>query len=252
MAITLPKQKISAITQDPKNLIIFSKPKMGKSTALATLPGCLCVDLEGGGYDYIDACKVSVKSMADIKELMAALTAEIKETGKYPYKFIALDTLTVLEELVKPMALANYKATPAGSKFTGNNVLDAPMGAGYAQVRDCIEKVIEAFSKLAPNLILVCHTKDAAVAESDLTVKSIDLAGKTGRILSAKSDAIGFLGRDEDSNTILSFDTADKFLECGARPAHLRNKDIVLGEMQEDGNIEFHWERIYPSLAETK
>ena len=71
---------------------------------------------------------------------------------------------------------------------------------------------------------------------------------KTGRILSSKSDAIGFLTRDNDSNTILSFNTNDKFVECGARPQHLRNKDVMLGEMQEDGTIQYHWERIYVSL----
>ena len=85
--------------------------------------------------------------------------------------------------------------------------------------------------------------------DSDITVKSVDLAGKTGRILSSRSDAIGFLYRDEDSNTILSFNTNDKFVECGARPAHLRNKDIVLGKMQEDGTIRYDWSVIYPSLA---
>jgi hypothetical protein len=37
-------------------------------------------------------------------------------------------------------------------------------------------------------------------------------------------------------------------VECGARPKNLRNKDIVLGEMGEDGELVFHWERIYPSL----
>lgn len=71
---------------------------------------------------------------------------------------------------------------------------------------------------------------------------------KTGRILASKSDAIGYLDRDDESNTILSFNTNDKFVECGARPSHLRNKDIVLGEMKEDGTIEYHWERIYTSL----
>lgn len=72
---------------------------------------------------------------------------------------------------------------------------------------------------------------------------------KTGRILASKSDGIGFMTRDDDSNTILSFNTNDASVECGARPAHLRNKDVVLGEMQEDGTIIYHWERIFPSLA---
>lgn len=112
-----------------------------------------------------------------------------------------------------------------------------------------MEMVIDMVSKCAPNVILVCHTKDAAIADSDLTVKAIDLNGKSGRILSSKSDAIAYLFRDENSNTILSFNTNDKFVECGARPEHLRNKDIVLGEMQPDNTIMYHWERIYPSLS---
>ena len=70
---------------------------------------------------------------------------------------------------------------------------------------------------------------------------------KTGRILASRSDAIGYLYRDDDSNSILSFNSNDKFVDCGSRPEHLRNKDIVLGEMQEDGNVIYHWERVFPS-----
>lgn len=244
MAIELPKTKKPAEKQDPKNLLIFSKPKQGKSSALAELPGALCIDLEDGGYDYIDAVKIKANSVSDIKEICKA----IKEAD-YPYQFIVLDTITALEEMVKPLALKLYTDTVAGSKFTGKNVLDAPMGAGYTKVREAMEMVIDLVSKHAPNIILVCHTKDSAVGDSDITVKSVDLAGKTGRILSSRSDAIGFLYRDEDSNTILSFNTNDKFVECGARPAHLRNKDIILGRMQEDGTIQYDWSVIYPSLA---
>lgn len=109
--------------------------------------------------------------------------------------------------------------------------------------------VIDKIEACTRNIILVCHCKDAAIDKSELTIKTIDLSGKLGRILAAKADAIGLLDRDEDSNTIISFDTADKYTECGARPAHLRNSIIKLGEMQPDGTLQFHWERIYPSLA---
>lgn len=243
MALKLPTQKIPAERTDPKNLIIFSKPKLGKSTAVASLPNALCIDLEDGGYDYIEAMKIKANSVADITNICR----EIQKAGN-PYQFIVLDTVTALEEMVKPLALKLYLETPAGSKFTGKNILDAPMGSGYGKVREAIELVIDMVAKCAPNIILICHTKDSAIAESDITVRAIDLAGKTGRILSSKSDAIGYLYRDDDSNTILSFNTNDKFVECGARPAHLRNKDVILGEMQEDGSLQYHWERIYPSL----
>lgn len=243
MPITLPTSIIPAEIKDPKQLIVFSKPKQGKSTALAALPNALCIDLENGGYNYIDAVKVKANTIQDLKEICTA----IKEAN-YPYQFIVLDTITALEDIVKPLALKLYIDTPAGSKFTSKNILDAPMGAGYTKVREAMEMVIDMFAKCAPNIVLVCHTKDSAIADSDINIKGIDLAGKTGRVLSAKSDAIGFLYRDDDSNTILSFNTNDKYVECGARPKHLRNKDIVLGEMGTDGELTFHWERIFPTL----
>ncbi len=241
MAIELPKEKVKATLQDPKYLIVFGKSKIGKSTALSHLKNNLIVDLEGG-YKYIDALKVEAHNLQDLKEIAKA----VKEAG-CPYKYITLDTITALEDIVAPLALKLYTDTPAGSKFTGKNVLDAPMGAGYSKIREAIELVIDMFSKVAPNIILVCHVKDSAIANSDITAKVIDLTGKTGRVLASRSDAIGYLCRDDNSNTILSFNSNDKFVDCGSRPEHLRNKDIVLGEMQEDGTIEYHWERVFPS-----
>lgn len=241
MSITLPTEKIPAKTQDPKRLIIFSKPKRGKTTALAALDNCLLVDTENGS-NYVNALKVQVQNIQDINELCKQLKA-----ANCPYKFIALDTITMLEDVCKPLALKLYQATPAGANFNGD-IVTAPNGSGWGFLRAAVEMVIDRIESCTKNLILVCHCRDAAIDKSELTIKQIDLSGKLGRILAAKADAIGLLDRDEDSNTILSFDTSDKFTECGARPEHLRNKVIILGEMK-DGHLEFHWERVFPSLA---
>ena len=241
----LPKVKIPATTEDPNQLIIFSKFKVGKTTALAELPNNLIVDTEKGSK-YVEALKVQVNSIKEINELCKA----IKEAGD-PYDFITIDTVTVLEDMCKPLALKLYQATAAGADYEGD-ILAAPNGSGYGHLRTAIEMVIDKFRDRTRNLILVCHSKDAAIDKNELNVKQIDLLGKTGRILSSKADAIGYLYRDEDSNTILSFNTNNKFVECGARPEHLKNADVVLGEMQEDGTIEYHWERVYPSLAKKK
>ena len=172
MAIELPKEKIKAVLQDPKYLIVFGKSKVGKSTALSHLNNNLIIDLEGG-YKYIDALKVEAKTISDLKEIAKA----VKDAG-CPYKYITLDTITALEDMVKPLALKLYTDTPAGQKFTGKDVLDAPMGIGYSKIREAMELVIDMFSKVAPNIILVCHVKDSAVANSDITAKVIDLTGK--------------------------------------------------------------------------
>lgn len=71
---------------------------------------------------------------------------------------------------------------------------------------------------------------------------------KLKRVLSAKSDAIGFVHRDEDSNLCINFGHGGEVL-TGARPVHLANKDIVVAERQPDGTFISRWERIYPSLS---
>jgi len=70
---------------------------------------------------------------------------------------------------------------------------------------------------------------------------------KTSRILAAKSDAIGFVHRNENSDLCIQFGTDGEVL-TGARPQHLANKDIIVAERKEDGSFVPHWERIYPSL----
>lgn len=244
MAIELPKTKIPADTQDPQYLIIYSKPKAGKTSALAQLPNNLILDTEKGSK-YVDALKIQINSTSDIKELVKAL----KEAGD-PYDFITIDTMSALEELCKPLALKLYQATQAGKDYTGD-ILAAPNGSGYGHLRSAIEMMVDVIQARTRNIILVCHSKDAAIDKNDIVAKQIDLLGKTGRILASRSDAIGFLKRDSSSNTVLSFNGNDSFIECGARPKHLKNAEIVLGEMQDNGDIIYHWERIFPSLAKT-
>jgi hypothetical protein len=49
--------------------------------------------------------------------------------------------------------------------------------------------------------------------------------------------------RKGDKN-ILSFKTQDD-ISCGARPEHLRNKEIVISETLEDGTIVTHWDEVF-------
>ena len=243
MAITLPTTKVPALVQDPKNLILYGVPKIGKTTILSHLQDCLIVDIESGS-DYIDALKVKINTLAELRELCV----EINKAGK-PYKFIAIDTVTSLEEFAKPVALANYKKTPAGANYEGD-ILMAPMGSGYAYVREAVEKIIAMVASVTTNVILVGHVKDKSIVSSSGAevgnMKDFDLTGKLGRILAAKSDAIGFIYRDEDSNLCINFETNGE-ATAGARPEHLANKRIIVSEKTDDGFIS-HWDRIFPSL----
>lgn len=245
MAIELPKTKIPAETQDPKYLILFGLPKVGKTTILSTLENNLILDMENGST-YIDALKVKITSLKDLKEVCKA----IREAGN-PYKYITIDTITAVEEMAKPLAINLYQQSPMYSdKYADvKDPTKLPNGSGYAFLRDGIEMIIDMVSKCAPNIIICGHVKDAALNEAAANnVKTLDLTGKISRILSAKSDAIGFVHRDENSNLCIQFGTDGEVL-TGARPKHLANKDIIVAERQDDGSFVSRWDRIYPSLA---
>jgi len=254
MSIKLPTKKVKATHQSPNNLIIFSKPKVGKSSLLAELEDCLLLDLENGS-DYVDALKVKASSIEEIKEI----GEEIKK-AEYPYKYIAVDTITALEEKCIPFAEKIYSRKPMGKSWfkrdaNGNltkdsgkmqygNILNLPNGAGYAYLREAMTKTIEYIKTLAPRIILVGHIKDVMLekAGAEFTASDLDLTGKIKRIMTSQSDAVGYLYRKGNTN-ILSFATNDS-VACGARPAHLRNKEIVLSELKDD-NFTTHWDKVY-------
>lgn len=244
----LPTAPIAALRQSPKNLIIFSKPKVGKTSLLATLPNCLILDLESGS-DYLSAMKIKATSIDDIREI----GREIKAAGN-PYTYIALDTITALEDMCVPYAEQLYAATPMGKtwftdgKAKYGSILNMPNGAGYPWLRQAFTKVVDFVKTLAPQVILVGHIKDTLLEKNgvEFTAADLDLTGKLKRISSSQSDAIGYLYRKGDQN-ILSFKTTDE-VACGARPEHLRNQEIVISEMTEEG-IVTHWDKIYVELA---
>lgn len=243
--IVLPMTKVSAETKSPKNLIIFSKPKVGKTTILSHLDNCLILDLEDGS-DYVDAIKLKARSIDDIR----AIGKAIKEAGN-PYKYIAVDTITALEEICIPYAEDLYSKSSMGKNwFTDGKpkygtILNMPNGAGYPWLREAFTKVVEYIKTWAPRVILVGHVKDVVLDKngSEFNALDLDLTGKLKRITSSQSDAIGYLFRRGNKN-ILSFKTTDE-ISCGARPEHLRNQEIVLSELSEDNKLIINWENIF-------
>ena len=115
----------------------------------------------------------------------------------------------------------------------------------YPWLREAFTKVVDYMKSWAPRIILVGHVKDVVLEKngSEFSSMDLDLTGKLKRITSSQSDAIGYLFRKGDKN-VLSFKTSDE-ISCGARPEHLRNKELILSEINEEGKVITHWNNIY-------
>ena len=251
MAIELPTVPIKALFKSPRKLLIYSPPKCGKTTLASMLENSLIIDLEKGS-DFLDAVKVTINSLEDIRELATKVIA-----AKRPYKYGIIDTTTKLEEMVLPLAAKLYRETPMGKNWgkyeegpqkgqedPNANVLTLPNGAGYLYLREAYTKVSNTLDNCFERIIYMGHLKDKMLEKNgkEVSAKDIDLTGKIRNIACANADAIGYLYR-EGNKTILSFKTSQDVI-CGARPDHLRDKEIVMLEYN-DGKFTHHWEDIY-------
>lgn len=271
--IVLPTERRKATDYNPRLMVLFGKPKCGKSTLMASLDSNLIIDLEDG-YRALDVMCVQARNAQDIYQIKTAIEQKNHENGDKPfYRFITIDNATRLEEMSLIVAAGLYRKTPMGANFgykkdsIGNILMDAngkkvidpkadvrqlANGAGYLYLRQALKEMVNMFKPLCDTLILVCHVKDKQIKKNDeeTSEMAVDLAGKTGDIICGEADAIGYVSRQENK-TILSFKGGDNNIR-GSRPLHLREKAFVVAESDDDGNLKVDMSEIFPDLKENK
>lgn len=247
MSLILPTAKIPAVSTNPKFLIIYGRPKAGKTSALAQLENNLIVDLEGGST-FIDAMAVQARSVSDLGEIAQAIRAKNTEVGHAFYRHITIDNATRLEEICLPYAATLYRQSPVGKNWKGSDVRELPNGSGYFYIRQAVRKVIDMFKDLCDEFILVGHVKDTQVNKDgeELSEMSLDLVGKLSSIICGEADAVGFLYR-KGNETHISFKGGDGTPK-EARAPHLRGQDIVITTGDDDGNLTTYWDKIYKNV----
>ena len=270
--IVLPTERRKATDYNPRLMVLFGKPKCGKSTLMASLDNNLIIDLEDG-YRALDVMCVQARSAADIFNIKTAVEEKNKENGNKPfYRFITIDNATRLEEMSVEYANHLYRQTSMGAGWgykkdnignillvNGKKVIDPkadvrqlPKGAGWGYMRKAIKEMVDMFKPLCDTLILVCHVKDKQIDKKDeeTTEMVVDLAGKAGDIICGEADAIGYISR-QDNKTILSFKGGENNIK-GSRPLHLREKVFVVAESDEDFNLKVDMSEVFPDLKENK
>ena len=247
MSLILPTSKVPAVSTNPKFLIIYGRPKAGKTSALAQLENNLIVDLEGGST-FIDAMAIQCRNINDLGEAAQAIRAKNKEVGHNFYRHITIDNATRLEEICLPYAATLYRQSPVGKNWKGSDVRELPNGSGYFYIRQAVRKVIDMFKDLCDEFILVGHVKYTQVNKDgeELSEMSLDLVGKLSSIICGEADAVGFLYR-KGNETHISFKGGDGTPK-EARAPHLRGQDIVITTGDEDGNLTTYWDKIYKNV----
>ena len=95
--------------------------------------------------------------------------------------------------------------------------------------------MITALMDCCDHVIIIGHRKKTIIGNEsvEVNVSSLDLSGKLKNYVMAKSDAIGFVYRDEEGHLKISFEASDE-IEAGTRLPHLAGKIL-----------DFKWSEIY-------
>lgn len=250
MSIILPTQKIAPTKKNPRIMLIYGAPKIGKTSTLAELENNLIIDIEDGS-NYVEALKIQANSWSEVYQI----GEEIKRAGK-PYKYLTIDTATQLvlwaEDLAKalylnhPSCAKKYKASPNSLEsilfLTGDK--EGSYGPGYEWLRIAYMKCFNYLRELAEHFILVAHVRDKQLVNKDdvaVAASDLSLTGKIKQMTCAKADAVGYMYRQvigaENGRPVselrINFYSGTDILSC-ARCAHLAGQDF-----------KFDWKKIF-------
>ncbi len=213
--MALKKVKRKAVSQNPKTMLLYGAPKVGKTTALSQLEDCLIIDTENGA-NMVDGYIETVSN----REELISLLQEAKEG--HEYKYAAIDT-------IDKIAIWAEKAICEQENVTA--IADLAFGKGFGMVREKVLNTVNILKEIFPHVIIIGHRKWAkAIVDSKAIVEpeSLDLTGKLKNMLMADCDAIGYVYRNEENSKLMVTFQANEALEAGSRSPHLRGKDVEL------------------------
>lgn len=231
---------------------------------VSRLPDCLIIDLENGTDEH-DCMPVKANTLTEFNEIINRIQMEtlahrkkVNDPNAFLYKYISIDTVDELEELVIRYETAIYnkdveknpKDKDGKMRSAVKTITDLPYGAGYGYVREGVKEKFLAVGKFCKYLILISHVKDkmlAGIGEktgNDVGDTEISLSGKLATIVMSRASAIGYVFRSDTEQTeyngekvpklMISFETVANRSAAGSRSKHLAGKVIP-----------FDWSLIY-------
>jgi hypothetical protein len=254
---SFPKE-LSTPDTEMKSCILYGLPKSGKTSIMSKLPNCLIIDTENGS----DKIKGLIKKVPSDKgpvgkmQWLDKFADELIKAGK-PYDYVAIDTLSEVNDWAEWSGTYKYMNTTLGKSFNrekdgmGNPIKGGTMlkssdndyqsvhtladGYGYRWSREETVKLFEKYLKVANKCVFfICHVEDKFVGGGDTRVKlkeevapkQISLTGKVKDILPRKVDAVGYV-YNEDGVIKVNF-TGSEERVGGNRCPHLQGYNNVL------------------------
>lgn len=189
MAIDILNIQPSVISRDlrGKYILLYGKPKCGKTTAATQFSKALLCAFEKG-YNAIGGIKpVDINKWADFKMVLRQLE---KPEAKEMYETVVIDTVSIAWDLCEQFICAQNGVQKIG---------DVPWGGGYSAAKKEFENALRKITQMGYGVVLIAHSsirieKDAN--DNDVEIISPELPKRAYEICNGIVDIIGYIGSE--------------------------------------------------------
>jgi len=220
-------------SSDPRRVVIYSQPGMGKTTLASYTPKPIFVQVEDGlagiGADRLPL----VKDYDDFTEQLRWLYK-----NKGDYKTLVIDSVDALNRHIENIVC---------KRNVVDSVAQIPYGSGYKLVSEewgqLLSKTLQAFRDIGLNIVLISHSaierfEDPGMLSYDRTTLAIDK--RAARIVTGWADDIFYIRRDVVMRTDKSGFTEKKkadesderyLISCGSTTVTAKSRSPELSAM---------------------
>jgi len=233
--------------------VVVGQEKLGKTTFAAAAPNVLLIPLEIG-YAGVTVPKTGMlTTLAQVQDLLKEIE-HYCASGAFPYKTLAIDSVTALERLIHDDVIARDPSSKNAKKTVTMESAHGGYGKAYLLANDEFSEILGSFDRLAVNyglnVVMTCHTFSNRVADPtsgeyevwDLLLHSPKNARTYGKreILAQWADVIGFLyepvfiqRHEKDKMARAVTQNKGRVLALSRTPAYVAGNRLgVVGEIQ--------------------
>ncbi len=192
---TRVEKRIHRANEFPLNLavVVYARPKTGKTRFCATAPDVLIIDCDEKGTDStrddLNPFTSRIERWDEINDIYWYL-----QSGDHPYRSVAIDTVSGLQTLAMNFVLGDEVSRDASKDP------DQPSQRIYQKVTQLMKTQITNFRNLPMNVIFTAHTRTREQGEGDediITVTGPNLSPATVSHLLGAVGLIGYMSKRE-------------------------------------------------------
>ena len=170
-----------------KYVLLYGKPKSGKTTAACSFPDAVLLAFEKGYNAIGNVYPFDINKWSDFKMALRDLEdARAKER----FKTVIIDTVSICWEMCEKFICQQNGV---------QKISDIPWGAGYTSCKKEFETSIRRITQLGYGVVLIAHSAsrvEKTADGSDIEIISPDLPKRASEICNGIVDIVGYIGNE--------------------------------------------------------